>query len=77
VDINSLFKPFHKTDDRESRAANPYGNGLGLSISKQIAIALGGDITVKSQVGSGSTFSFNFPAELVKLTNTPAKVEFD
>ena len=36
---------------------NPYGRGLGLSISKQIVELLNGVITVKSQVGYGTEFT--------------------
>jgi signal transduction histidine kinase len=37
------------------------GAGLGLAISKRLAEALGGQITVESEVGSGSTFTFRLP----------------
>ncbi|MDQ2767609.1 MAG: ATP-binding protein, partial [Gemmatimonadota bacterium] len=35
--------------------------GLGLSISRQLARAMGGDLTVKSEMGKGSTFSLSLP----------------
>src|SRR3990167_3407619 len=37
------------------------GIGLGLEISSQFAILMGGKLTVSSTVGIGSTFSFEFP----------------
>jgi len=40
---------------------NKQGVGLGLSISKNIAIALGGDLKVHSNVGQGSKFTLSFP----------------
>ncbi|MFC0322547.1 ATP-binding protein [Gallibacterium melopsittaci] len=44
------------------------GSGIGLSISKKIAKLMNGNLTVKSEVGKGSTFTFTFKAEeAVKL----------
>lgn len=48
------------------------GNGLGLSISKGIVTLLGGEISLKSEPGKGSTFQFSFPVEVIRGTN-PAK----
>ena len=42
----------------KSRKMNPYGNGIGLSICKQICEGLGGNIKAKSQRSGGCTFKF-------------------
>ena len=55
--MQSLFNEFYK--NMEDRELNKYGCGLGLSISKKLAQALGGDITVESQKDVGSTFTLS------------------
>ena len=59
-ELKQIFKPFFT----KISARNQNGIGLGLSISKQLALKLGGDISVKSQVNEGSTFVFTFIAEI-------------
>ena len=57
--ISQLFTPFTKI--MSNRHLNREGVGLGLTISKNLANALGGDITVESQVNKGSIFKVVFP----------------
>ena len=53
--IETLFQPFHQGDASTTRQFG--GTGLGLTISKQFAELLGGDITVKSIPRHGTTFT--------------------
>ncbi len=54
-DIQKLFKPFSQIDSSETREFG--GNGLGLALSKKLAIALGGDLVLeKTVLQQGSTF---------------------
>jgi two-component system, sensor histidine kinase len=54
-----LFQRFMQGDERPSRRAS--GAGLGLQISRDLARLMGGDITVKSAPGQGSTFTVSLP----------------
>jgi PAS domain S-box-containing protein len=54
-----IFDPFRQVDSSTTREHT--GSGLGLSIVKQLTALMGGDITLTSQVGKGSTFTVILP----------------
>ncbi len=64
-----LFKRFSQGD--ESRSRRHGGTGLGLEISRSLARLMGGDVTVKSVPGEGSSFSFRMPLQGVAPAPTP------
>lgn len=53
--LKRLFDPFERSDQKI--VENIQGTGLGMSISKSLAEAMGGAISVESEVGKGSTFT--------------------
>jgi len=54
-----IFDPFRQADDSVTRGHT--GSGLGLSIVKQLTTLMGGEITLASEVGRGSTFTIVLP----------------
>ncbi len=62
-----LFDPFtqeHRSDNSEMR-----GTGLGLAIVKKVIDAMGGKISVRSQIGKGSEFSFEIDCDYIECDN--------
>jgi signal transduction histidine kinase len=60
VDIDRVFEPFVQID-RHLTKSTQQGVGLGLSISRELARAMQGDLTLQSAEGTGSTFTLTLP----------------
>lgn len=68
-----LFQPFSQVDSSTSRQFG--GSGLGLSIVRSLAKAMGGDVGVDSEPGIGSRFWFRIRAERVTVSSDSRRVD--
>ncbi|MBU3917110.1 CHASE domain-containing protein [bacterium] len=59
--LEYVFEPFRQVDSTATRKTG--GSGLGLAITKKLIELHGGNITVNSQFGQGSTFTFTLPID--------------
>ena len=57
--IERIFEPFWQVEQKATRRAG--GTGLGLTVTRRLALLLGGDVTVKSTPGEGTTFTICLP----------------
>jgi len=69
-DRERIFERFYRVDPARSRATG--GTGLGLAIVKHVTAAHGGNVSVWSQEGAGSTFTLRLP--LRQRRGLPAQV---
>lgn len=68
--LGELFNPFHQADASATRKFG--GTGLGLAISKRILELMGGEISIDSQPGLGTTVEFRLPYVASSLIAHPA-----
>lgn len=68
--LPKIFEPF----ERGKMDSVPTGLGLGLFISRQLAEAHGGTLTVRSKPGEGSTFIFTLPRQAEEKVDTEADI---
>ncbi|MCR5763549.1 MAG: PocR ligand-binding domain-containing protein [Treponema sp.] len=62
-DVSKIFESFQQVDSKRNR--NVEGTGLGLAISQRLVSLMNGKISVESEYGVGSTFSFAIPQKIV------------
>jgi ammonium transporter len=68
-EIGRIFDEFHRAESASARLRR--GTGLGLAIARRLARILGGDVTVESELGVGSTFTLDLPGPAI----APASLE--
>ncbi len=74
-DLNRVFERFYRVDRARSRGTG--GTGLGLSIVRHVAGNHGGDVSVTSEEGRGSTFVLRLPLAVPAAPTNPTETSRD
>ena len=69
-ELDSVFRRFEQTESGRTAGS---GTGLGMAISREYAQLMGGDITVESELGKGSTFHLRLPFKRCGARSLPSQ----
>jgi signal transduction histidine kinase len=72
-DLERIFMPFVQVDDSPTRRQG--GTGLGLTLTREIVVLLGGTIAVDSTLGEGTTFTVAVPRRWSRSEPAPQRSE--
>ena len=76
ISRDNLSKLFQNFNQAESSTSTKYGGtGLGLSLTQKLSRLMGGDVTVESELGRGSSFTIRLPASLADTVQGRAEVD--
>lgn len=67
--LETIFHRFSQLDDGSTRKAE--GSGIGLNFARELAVLMGGSLTVESKEGEGSTFTLTLPRWQAKTETAP------
>lgn len=70
-ELKRIFEPFYRSPS--VCAAQIHGTGLGLPLAKRIAEAMGGSVSVSSELGRGSIFTIHLPVAQIAQPKTAAR----